>query len=264
MKTIIYYFTGTGNSLAAAKKIAANLDDCELVPVPSVMETSGEIKPRADRVGIVCPVYFTGLPAMAALFAARLDLSGVQYTFAVLTYGGGGGESALAQLDGILRRGSGHGLSAGYLVVMPGNYILMYDSPEGEKRKEMLESADREIQKIAEEILACRVRPLSRSLISSLLHTLFYSRFIAGVHTRDQAFSVSDECSSCGICAEICPGHNIEMVEGKPVWRHHCELCCGCIHLCPAKAIQAGKSTAGRARYRNPEITVPELYNRKQ
>jgi flavodoxin len=25
MKTIIYYFTGTGNSLAAAKKIAASL-----------------------------------------------------------------------------------------------------------------------------------------------------------------------------------------------------------------------------------------------
>jgi flavodoxin len=30
MKTIIYYFTGTGNSLAAARKIAAVLEDCEL------------------------------------------------------------------------------------------------------------------------------------------------------------------------------------------------------------------------------------------
>ena len=29
MKTIIYYFTGTGNSLAAARKIAAALGDCE-------------------------------------------------------------------------------------------------------------------------------------------------------------------------------------------------------------------------------------------
>jgi len=31
VKTIIYYFTGTGNSLAAAKRICTHLGDCELV-----------------------------------------------------------------------------------------------------------------------------------------------------------------------------------------------------------------------------------------
>jgi flavodoxin len=33
MKTIIYFFTGTGNPLAAARKIAAVLGDCELVRI---------------------------------------------------------------------------------------------------------------------------------------------------------------------------------------------------------------------------------------
>src|SRR5665647_2173411 len=56
MKTIIYYFTGTGNSLAVAKKIAAVLGDCELVPIALLQSTTGEITPAADRVGIVNPM----------------------------------------------------------------------------------------------------------------------------------------------------------------------------------------------------------------
>ena len=260
MKTKIYYFTGTGNSLAAAKKIASSLEDCDLVPISSMMETPGDIVPSADRVGIVCPVYFAGLPAMVALFAARLDLSKVHYTFSVLTYGGGGGESALAQLDEILRRRSDRGLSAGYFVVMPGNYILMYESPTGKEQETILTSANEEIQKITEEIVQCKEQPLPRSFVSWLLHSLTYSRFISGVHNKDQKFSVNEDCTSCGICAAICPAKNIELVDKKPVWKHHCELCCGCIHLCPTKAIQAGKKTVGRARYRNPDVKIPELH----
>jgi flavodoxin len=39
MKTIIYYFTGTGNSLAAAREIAAVLEDCDIVPATSLRKT---------------------------------------------------------------------------------------------------------------------------------------------------------------------------------------------------------------------------------
>jgi hypothetical protein len=53
MKTIIYYFTGTGNSLAAAKSICTHLGDCDLVSIASLSGTSSEIQPGADRVGIV-------------------------------------------------------------------------------------------------------------------------------------------------------------------------------------------------------------------
>ena len=41
MKTIIYYFTGTGNSLAAARKIASIPGDCEQVPIASLQEGRG-------------------------------------------------------------------------------------------------------------------------------------------------------------------------------------------------------------------------------
>ncbi|MDD1729520.1 MAG: EFR1 family ferrodoxin [Methanospirillum sp.] len=259
MKNTIYFFTGTGNSLATAKKIAASLGDCDLVPIAPYQKTSGDIVPSSDRVGIVCPVYFTGLPAMVASFVARLDLTGVPYVFSVLTYGGGGEKSALSQVDGILRKRSGRGLSAGYSVLMPGNYVLMYEPPTGEKKEMLLSTADVKLQRITDDILQCKELPLPRSLLWWLLHILVYPWFITRVHTKDRKFSVSDTCTSCGICASVCPAGNIELVEKKPVWKHHCELCCGCIHLCPERAIQAGKKTTGWGRYRNPEVTIQDL-----
>jgi ferredoxin len=259
MKTIIYYFTGTGNSLAAAKKIAAMLGDCELVPIASLKNGNGDITPQAERVGIVCPVYFSGLPVMVAGFAARLVLSGSKYTFSIVTLGGAGGSSALRQLDTILKKRQNRGLDAGFMVIMPGNYILMYGSPAGKKREKLLAMADEQLADIAELVNRCEVRKLPSSFPAYLLHTLMYPRFASRVHDDDRKFSVTDNCTSCGTCAAICPAENIEIVDGRPVWKHHCELCCGCIHLCPAGAIQAGPRTATRQRYRNPSVSIKEL-----
>ena len=91
VKNVIYYFTGTGNSLAIAQKIAAALKDCEVIPV-APLKDSPTIAPVADRVGIVFPVYFLGLPLMVAEFAGRLDRSRAGYTFGVITFGGSGSE----------------------------------------------------------------------------------------------------------------------------------------------------------------------------
>jgi ferredoxin len=259
VKTIIYYFTGTGNSLAAAKKIAAVLGDCELVPIASLHKTSGDIVPPAERVGIVCPLYFSGLPVMVAGFAGRLDLSHAQYTFSVITLGGPSGASALRQLDSILRKRQDHRLDAGFSVTMPGNYILMYSSPSGKKQEEILAKADEQIAGIMGPVTQCEKRALPSPLIFRLLHTLIYPWFTSHVHTDDRRFSVSDKCTSCGTCAAICPAGNIRMVQGRPVWKHHCELCCGCIHNCPVQAIQAGAKTEKRVRYRNPSVSIAEL-----
>jgi ferredoxin len=259
MKTIIYYFTGTGNSLAAARTIAAVLGDCGLVPVASLQDTDGPIIPEADRVGIVCPVYFLGLPAMVASFAGRLDLSRVQYTFALVTFGGFGAPAALRQLDGILREHGNRGPDAGFMVKMPSNYILMYNPPEGKKRDDVLDAAGLQLEMVAQAVKNGEKTVPGYSLPARLMHLLFYSRFVSRVHDEDRKFSVDDRCTSCGTCAAICPAHNIVLVDKRPAWQHHCELCCGCIHLCPVEAIQAGPKTAGRVRYHNPSVTPADF-----
>ena len=94
METTIYYFTGTGNSLAVARDLCERLGDCRAVPIASLREKPGPIRPAADRVGIVYPVYFFGVPSIVAEIAARLDLGGARYVFAVSTNGGSGASRA--------------------------------------------------------------------------------------------------------------------------------------------------------------------------
>jgi Pyruvate/2-oxoacid:ferredoxin oxidoreductase delta subunit len=264
VKTIIYYFTGTGNSLAAAKKISAALPDCELVPIPSLREFAGDIVPPADRIGIVCPVYFSGLPLMVASFAGRLDFGAAPYVFAVVTHGGGGESAALKQLDFILRKRQGRGLDAGFGVAMPGNYILLYESPKGEDQKEILATANEAIAGITGMVRRCGKCELPSSLVPRILHSVLYPWFRSHAPTNDNKFTVADTCTSCGTCMAICPAKNIELVDKKPVWKHHCELCCGCIHLCPVQAIQAGAKTKNRDRYRHPEVKVTDLIYRQE
>ena len=119
--------------------------------------------------------------------------------------------------------------------------------------------ADEQITDIATAVSRCERRKLSSSLLARLIHSLMYPRFASHVHDNDRKFFITDKCTSCGTCAAICPAENIELVEGKPVWKHHCELCCGCIHLCPVQAIQAGRGTEKRQRYRNPMVSIAEL-----
>jgi ferredoxin/flavodoxin len=260
MKTIIYYFTGTGNSLAAAKKIAAVLGDCDLVPIASFRETQGDIVPSADRVGIVCPVYDAGIPRIVAEFAERLDISRAGYTFAIVTFGGMG-VSALHQLSGIFEKALGRRLDAAFAVAMPGNFPPVGMPPAGEKMDKILLKADARLTEIAGMIDKGLAVPPGFSPVSSLIKCITYGPFVKNVHGADKDFSVSDTCTHCGTCAKVCPVKNIEMVDEKPVWQHHCELCCACLHFCPVEAIQLNvmRGTEGRGRYRHPGLSVADM-----
>ncbi|HEX3001026.1 MAG TPA: EFR1 family ferrodoxin [Methanoregula sp.] len=258
MKTIIYYFTGTGNSLAAARTVAAVLGDCELVPIASLQNTPGDIVPAADRVGIVGPVYDFGLPTLVAEFARRLDLSKAGYSFGLLTMGGIGA-SALHQMSEIVQKKNGQPLDGAWVVRMPGNFVPLYSPPDGKKKEKLLADADARLRDIAGMIdKGIAVRP-GFAPVSSLLKRLTYDGFIRQLHEADRQFVADENCTRCGTCSRVCPVKNIMMVEEKPVWQHHCELCMACLNLCPAKAIQWTEKTKGRGRYRHPDMKIADM-----
>lgn len=258
MKTIIYYFSGTGNSLAAARGICTYLGDCELVSIASLAGTSGKITPGADRVGIVCPVYNLGLPAIVNGFVQHLDLSQAGYCFGVLTFGGFG-VSALHQLDDLVFAHNHRHLDGAFIVRMTGNFVPLYDPAKGAQKEKILQEADTRIAEIAGIIDKGIIVKPDIALLSGLLKRLLYNGFIQRIHEADKDFIADDKCTACGTCAAVCPVRNIEMVEGKPVWKHYCEMCCACIHLCPAEAIQYGTKTAKRGRYRHPALTLADM-----
>ena len=260
MKTIIYYFTGTGNSLAAAKTIAGVLKDCELVPIASFADTPGKIVPAADRVGIVCPVYDAGIPVIVKEFAERLGIGAVPYAFGIVTMGGTG-VSALHMLNTILMQGCRRKPDAAFAVKMPGNFPPLQVPPSGKEKEEILKKADADLAAIAVAIQKGQAVPPGFSPVSSLMRILLYPPFARNVHGMASSFSVDDTCTSCGTCAKVCPVGNITLENGRPVWQQKCELCCACLHFCPVEAIQLNlmRGTKGRGRYRHPDLKVTDM-----
>ena len=82
METEIYYFTGTGNSLAAAKTIAEkNGRRFDPHPFPEIPRRHGALAQGA--IGVVFPVYYAGPPAAVHDFLGKIEFRGRPYVFAV-------------------------------------------------------------------------------------------------------------------------------------------------------------------------------------
>ena len=68
----------------------------------------------------------------------------------------------------------------------------------------------------------------------------------------DKPFRVTDDCISCGTCAEVCPTDDIIGGRGqRPAWKHtdQCLSCFACYHHCPTRAIRYGNRTEHKGQY---------------
>ena len=266
MRTTLYYFTGTGNSLACARALAQALGETDLVPIASLREEK-RVRVPTERVGIVCPVYFYTLPVIVREFIPRLDLGEVRYAFLVATMGGLPG-LAIRHGEELFRKAGGE-LHAGFAVRMFANYVAEYNV-RGERAVRAMER--RMARRVAEIAAAVRAgeRRLERGgpfelLLSRVLFSLLGRRFVTEARTRDRLFTVDPSCVHCGTCAYVCPVENIRMVDGKPQWLGGCEQCLACLHFCPVAAIQIqGKRTRMRGRYHHPAATPADIAGQKR
>jgi len=263
MKTTLYYFSGTGNTLAVARKITTLIEDAELVPIASLMNKEVITAPDG-RIGICCPVYDMGIPVMVRRFLERLSIPPDAYVFGLLTLGGTGA-SALKMIDHGVYSRNGRGINAGFMVKMPGNFPPLSVPPTGEKQKSILAKAEDDCVRITDDIRNNREKRPGIAPLSSLLQFLLYNPFAKNVHRSGERFSVSAACTSCGTCAVVCPSGNIRIDDGKPVYADRCELCCACLNYCPVEAINLNMmfGTEGRGRYHHPAVTPSDLREQK-
>ncbi|MCD8020506.1 MAG: EFR1 family ferrodoxin [Clostridiales bacterium] len=247
---MIFYFTGTGNSLAAATFLKDKLQDrmVNMGEVCREKKYSYELC-AGEKLGFVFPCYFCGIPSIVSQFIKKMSLGGVKpiYVYAVVTYGGSAGGTAEVLQAALKKRNMS--LDAYYTVKMPRNFVLMYNPPSETSIQKTLEQAEIQPGEIAAKIRHSVKEGTSVSRIHKKFTSIMYPRYRHGRETGE--FWTDEQCVGCGACAARCPSQAIEMQEGRPVWvKECCAYCTSCINRCGA--IQFGEKTEKRRRYVHP------------
>lgn len=257
---MIFYFSGTGNSLQAAKNIAEYNGDT-LISISERLKSTEQLfnyrLGDGEAIGFVFPIYAWGPPMMVLDFIEKLKFENYNnhYVFAVATCGENIGNSMKLLGNRLSRKG--WQLSSGFSLRMPSNYLIMSDVDKEEVIKEKLESAEKtllDINRVIEnrEVGVFRiVKGKLPRITTGIVFPLFNK---GGISTKK--FYADDRCTGCGICEKVCNTGTIK-VDKKPQWGTECTQCLACINVCPAKAIQYGKGTISKGRYKNPNVSLP-------
>ena len=255
MKNIIYYFTGSGNTLAIAKDLAKVIKDTRLVRITKKNEKGLDAR-GYERVGFVFPVYFSGIPTMVWKFVKNIEISDNAYIYAIGNYGEKI-DLGFHQIEKLLKK-KDKSLNGSFGITMPGNYQILHDLDSSEKVVKKLADEKLLALEIGKKIMnkeATKVEGVAAT--TAIKGSIIYSFFKP--YKMDRYFWSNDKCTSCGLCKKICPAQNITMVASRPKWNHQCEQCLSCLHFCPKSAIQYRRGTIKRGRYRHPEVAAKEL-----
>lgn len=252
---MVIYFSGTGNSRYAAESIALYTKD-ELVSANEYIKSAKAADFHSEGPYVfVSPTYSWRIPRVFSSFIKKSSFKGNNLAYFVMTCGDDIGNAG-AYLEELCAK-AGLTYKGVYPLVMPENYIALYDVTEKSEAALRIAEADKTLRSVSAFISKGEDFPnlklgFAARLKSGAVNSVFYSLVV-----KAKGFHVTDKCVSCGNCEELCPLNNINIVQGKPLYGDSCTHCMACISACPTQAIEYKKRTLGKERYYNtssPEI----------
>ena len=205
-----------------------------------------------DHLIVVAPTYAWRLPRIVTEWLVKTPFPDTKEAWFVMDCGGEIG--AAGRYNRQLCAEKGWEYKGTAQIVMPENYLAMFDTPEKEKAARIVTAANPVINRAAACIAAGegleeKSPTLLDRLLSGAVNGAFYPLFV-----KDKAFAAGEKCTGCGACAGLCPLNNITLLNGKPRWGGNCTHCMACISYCPKQAIEYGKRSAGKPRYHIEEV----------
>lgn len=258
---MIYYFSGTGNTRWAAETLAQQLgDQLSFIPdrmqgaVADEMGAVGDSFHEGEAIGFCFPVHGWRPPKVVRAFIRRLQLQATgHYVYAVCTAGDTIGEAMdIFEKD---LSDAGIRLDAAFSLLMPESYVGLpfMDVDKKEREQQKKDQAAKQLQGYIDII---RQHGQARQLTIGRwprINSRILGKYFVEHLVTDRPFWVdSQRCVKCGICADVCPVHDVIGGLGyEPQWRHDgsCLSCFTCYHHCPHHAIEYGRQTKHKGQY---------------
>lgn len=247
---MILYFSGTGNSLYIAKKIAEKLNDHIISIADLVCAEQYELPVEQDEtIGFVYPVIACAPPDIVTNFIKKVHFRGYTDNYIYSVFNCAGTPEYTSRIIKKTAEKAGITISGFYNVLMPGNYITKKKHLPPEKVQEYLEHCDEKVEEITHGVK----QKLSNYQNEKHSYLLSYGLHKLAVLEKTEKFIFGDACVHCGKCVDICPMKAITMIGSKPSREENkCAFCLACVNVCPTRALQIGNKTQGNPQYINP------------
>lgn len=244
MKALICYYSGSGNTLLAARYVAKNVRNVEIDMFDIVRDGA----PDLDSYGMVGFAAFADFWAPSDLildFIDRLPSQADKPAFVFNTFGMVSGKTLKVLAD--RATAGGFRVVAGHSLHTPENYPPMMAKGLGNinapSAKELGKLSDfvADLDRLALRLSRGEAVPAAAmkvGLISTIMpgYPRDKSKRVMGDKYVDETL-----CTECGICAAVCPNGAIEL-DPKPLFdMEKCSGCWACYNHCPIKAVYTRK-----------------------
>lgn len=243
-KAIIHYFSGTGNSLLAARTLAKGLTEYDITY--HAIE-----KGKPDHIDLYqlhiffFPVYATSVPHIMRKYIAGLSRGKGTKAAVISTNANVSTQSrdgyqgwALHQARLCLKK-RGYDVFFSDTLDFPHNLTIVFPPTKDSTNQILIRKATEAILPIAEKISAGITYHRGffyPNIIWSIPFGILYT--VIGRRLFGKLFAADGSCNKCGLCAQQCPAKVIKVKNKRLSWGWSCEGCMRCMNICPKSSIQ--------------------------
>ncbi len=253
-KILHYYYSGTGHTEYMVKyareefeKLGMAVTLCNVTDLTE--ENWNKVDPSEyDIIGFSYPIYGFTTPKNFDIFVKNLNIKDKKYFILKDS------REFLRENDSSSRRIVKYLTKKGCSLLQEKHLLLPYNihmRNDDRLVKQMLEAIDRKLPVFVKEVVNEEVKPLKfKCWPTFVAKTVGFTLWWGSKHIGNSMF-VDENCSSCGLCANRCPQHNIEMKENKegkvvPYFKNSkCMICMRCVMYCPQKSIHIKRFIKG-------------------
>lgn len=272
--TIIYYFSGTGNSKRVTEWIQQTAKkekySAEIIDISKSERRRLAPPPKDTIIGFCSPTHgFNFAPIMMhfILFFPR----GKNKVFIMNTRAGMKlsklflpGISGMAQyFYAIVLLMKGYKIVGMRPVDLPSNWISLHPGLKTKVVDSLHERWKQKTEKFTHRILSGKrdLRALFDIVQDLLITPIAILYYLLGRFVLAKSFYADSSCNNCKLCMNECPLKAIKTVDNRPFWTFRCESCMHCMNNCPRRSIQTAHGYIIGAMFLSHSVLLVLFWN---